>query len=211
MNIGGVTITGATISEPPPAPTSGNLRAVLSAAGQSSYDSAATGNFFSVSTADYESVVSSLSGVTRVGLPETASGMNANNVSAYSGTCASLYDISNSTIAVNSFILGYSARVFTASGNLVLLSCTTFQGNYTAVANQAPVTTTGRMYYLRKNPSAVGNTTYVGIVSTVADFRQSVVSITGAAFDCSSPYSSWNARNGTMPVLQILQSTIQHW
>ncbi len=180
------------------------MRSFLSAAGQTTYDSTTTGNFFSCSLADYNAVFAGYSDAQKIGNTDVI--FNTAVGSSYTGTCASVLPQSNSTIPANTYIVGFAAKMFSnpSPTTLTPLISTTYKGTYTAISNSPSVTGTARVYYLRKNPPITSQTSYVGHVAGANTFDQATTSYTNAGFDCASPYSTWTNRNGTMPQFQMI-------
>jgi hypothetical protein len=189
-------------------PTTGvTMRSLLSAAGQATYDAATVGNFFSCSLADYNAVFAGYADAQKIGMTDTI--FNTALGSAYTGTCASVLPQANSTIPSNTYILGFAAKLFSAtSATFTPLISTTYKGTYTAISNSPSVSTGNRTYYLRKDPPITSVNSYVGHVTTAgASFDQATTSYSNAGFDCAAPYDGWTNRNGTMPHFQMFVTT----
>ena len=183
------------------------MRSFLSASGKTAYDAATVGNFFSASLADYNAVFAGYSDAVKIG--NTDAIFNTAVGSAYTGICASVLPIANSTISANRYIVGFATKMFsnTTPTTVTPLISTTYQGTYTAISNSPTISGTTRVYYLRKDPPITSVTSYVGHVAAANTFDQATTSYTNAGFDCSSPYSGWTARNGTMPQFQMFVTT----
>ena len=183
------------------------MRSLLSAAGQTTYDATTVGNFFSCSLADYNAVFAGYADAVKIGNTDVI--FNTAVGSAYTGTCASVLPIENSTIPANTYILGFAAKLLSAvAATFTPLISTTYKGTYTAISNSPSVSTGNRTYYLRKDPPITSVTSYVGhVTSAGANFDQATTSYTNAGFDCSSPYSTWSNRIGTMPQFQMFVTT----
>lgn len=188
----------------PPVP----MRALLSTAGQTSYDAASTGNFFSCSLADYNAVFNGYADAQKIGNTDAIFNSPAN--SPYTATCASVLPQVNSTITSNTYILGFACRMFNNSNYTVTpLISTTYKGTYGAISN-SPVMTgnaAASFYFLRKDPPITSTTSYVGHVASTGNFDQSTTIYTNAGFDCSVPYSTWSNRTATMPNFQMFTTT----
>ena len=183
------------------------MRSLLSAAGQTTYDAATVGNFFSCSLADYNAVFAGYADAQKIGNTDVI--FNTAVGASYTGGCASVLPQSNSTIPANTYIIGFATKMFSnASPTTVTpLISTTYQGTYAAISNSPTITGTNRAYYLRKDPPITSVTSYVGHVAAGNTFDQATTSYTGAGFDCASPYSTWTSRNGTMPQFQMFVTT----
>ncbi len=182
------------------------MRSLLSSTGQATYDATTTGNFFSCSLADYNAVFAGYTDAQKVGMDDATFNTSLN--AAYTGVCASVLPQSNSTIPANTYILGFACKMINNSNYTVTpLISTTYKGTYAAISNSPVMVGTNRVYYLRKNPPITSVISYVGHVASTGNFDQATTSYTNAGFDCSSPYSTWNNRNGTMPHFQMFVTT----
>jgi hypothetical protein len=183
------------------------MRSFLSVAGQTTYDAATVGNFFSCSLADYNAVFAGYADAVKIGNTDVQ--FNTAVGSSYTGTCASVLPQTNSTIPANTYIIGFAAKMFSnpSPTTVTPLISTTYKGTYTAISNSPSIGGTARVYYLRKDPPITSETSYVGHVAGANTFDQSTTSYTNAGFDCASPYSTWTNRNGTMPNFQMFVTT----
>jgi hypothetical protein len=183
------------------------MRSLLSAAGQTAYDAATVGNFFSCSLADYNAVFSGYADAQKIGNTDVI--FNTSVAASYTGTCASVLPQTNSTIPANTYIIGFAAKMFSNSTSTTVtpLISTTYKGTYTAISNSPTIGGTTRVYYLRKDPPITSQTSYVGHVAGANTFDQATTSYTNAGFDCASPYDGWTNRNGTMPNFQMFVTT----
>ena len=195
---------GYSISKPT---TSVTMRSLLSVSGQTAYDSATVGNFFSCSLADYNAVFAGYADAQKIGNTDVI--FNTSVAASYTGTCASVLPQANSTIPANTYIIGFAAKMFSnpSPTTVTPLISTTYQGTYAAISNSPTIGGSTRVYYLRKDPPITSQTSYVGHVAGANTFDQATTSYTGAGFDCSSPYSTWTNRNGTMPNFQMFVTT----
>ena len=180
------------------------MRALLSAAGQTSYDAASTGNFFSCSLADYNAVFNGYTDAQKIGNTDAIFSSSVN--SPYTATCASILPQVNSTISSNTYILGFACRMFNNSNYTVTpLLSTTYRGTYSAISN-SPVmvgNAAASFYFLRKDPPITSTTSYVGHVASTGNFDQATTNYPNSGFDCAAPYSTWSTRNVTMPHFQM--------
>lgn len=187
------------------------MRSLLSAAGQTTYDAATVGNFFSCSLADYNAVFNGFADAQKIGNTDVI--FNTAVGSAYTATCASILPAANSTIAANRYIVGFACKMLTNSNYTITpLSSSTYSGTYAAISNSPTMVGTGasanaRYYFLRKDPPITSATTYVGHVASNGSFDMATTSYNGAFFDCSSPYSTWSGRSATMPNFQMFVTT----
>lgn len=183
------------------------MRSLLSTVGQSDYDSTSVGNFFSCSLADYNAVFSGYVDAVKIGNTDVIFATTLG--SSYVATCASVLPQANSTITANTYIVGFAAKMFsnTAGTTVTPLISTTYKGTYSAISNSPTIGGTARVYYLRKDPPITSVTSYVGHVASANGFDQPTTTYTNAGFDCSSPYSTWSNRNGTMPHFQMITTT----
>ena len=210
---GGITIgPGITIKS-----TGSTIRSALSAAGQAAYDAAYAGDFFRVSSTDYNSVKTSLANTKTIGDNSDAILYTGGS---YSGTCAALNTPANSNVDPGFFIVGFVARHTSTSGaNFRYLISASARGTYIQLANQVPVTnvSSSPSYYVRKDPTDANvSTQYVGIVSNTGTMIQSNTSWSNGAFSClasniASYPGPWTTRATTQPVFQTLLCGTQQW
>ncbi len=195
---------GYSISKPT---TSVTMRSLLSVAGQTAYDAATVGNFFSCSLADYNAVFAGYTDAQKIGNTDVI--FNTAVGSSYSGPCASVLSQANSTIPSNTYIIGFATKMFSNATPTTVtpLISTTYKGTYTAISNAPTIGGTARAYYLRKDPPITSVTSYVGHVAGANTFDQATTSYTNAGFDCASPYENWSNRSATMPHFQMFVTT----
>ena len=183
------------------------MRSLLSAAGQATYDAATVGNFFSCSLADYNAVFAGFTDAQKIG--NTDAQFNTSGTS-YSAPCASILPQANSTIPVNTYIIGFACKMVVNSNYTVTpLISTTYRGTYAAISNSPTMTgtTAATFYFLRKDPTITSVESYVGHVASNGNFNQSTTTYTNAGFDCAAPYSTWSNRSATMPNFQMFVTT----
>ena len=195
---------GYSISKPTTAVT---MRSLLSVAGQTAYDAATVGNFFSCSLADYNAVFAGYADAQKIGNTDVI--FNTALGSGYTGTCASVLPQANSTIPANTYIIGFAAKMFSnpSPTTVTPLISTTYQGTYTAISNAPTIGGTNRAYYLRKDPPITSVTSYVGHVAGANTFEQATTTYNNSGFDCAAPYSNWTIRNAAMPNFQMFVTT----
>lgn len=204
---GGITIGPGIVIRGPD-----SIRSALSASAQIAYDAATAGNFISVSAADYAAVAGALTGVRKLG--DSDANATSYQPTPYSGTCAAVNNPERSNVDAGYYIVGFLARhTRTSNAHFRLLISGSARGTYIQLGNNAPVANANSVsYYIRKAPNDANvSTQYVGIVSNTSDLLMSNTVWANAAFDCSEPYSTWNARNGTQPVFQAITVATRQW
>lgn len=191
---------------------SGNMRALLSASGQSAYDAAAIDNFFAVSQTDYNAVAAGLSSITKYVMSDA---LVAENGSNWSAGFAQAYPSTISTVPSGVYLFGFISRN-TSSGTSTPLISTTFRGTYTAISN-SPTTPSGsvRGYFLRKASAATAATSYVGLLnSTTGLLGTTGFNISAGqqgGYDNTVPYSTWTSWAGAYQIFQMLGTPTQQW
>lgn len=201
----------------------------LSANGKIDFNAASIGDFFSVSAADYASVFSSVTGVTKYIM--TDSQMNEDQGDGISGGVASaistVYGSSSelSEIPEGSYVIGFTAASRSPTNGTItpLISTTNASagGTYTAISN-SPVflgdiinVNRIRQYYIRKNPPApVSQKSYLGLVSDIN--RASTATFPTSWFNFytsnSVPYSTWSYQFlSKAPQQQFLVTSTKSW
>lgn len=203
----GITFGGISLPKVINAPATVTMRSLLSPSGQTAYDSASAGNFFSCSLSDYNAVFNGFADARKVGNTDaifnTATGLS------YVATCASILTRSSSSISANSYIVGFACKFLDASANRTVtpLISTAHTGTYTAISNSPLAPGTSRAYYLRKDPPLTVSASFVGHVGSAGSFDQATTIYNNSYFDCSAPYSTWSFRNSTMPHFQMITTT----
>ena len=215
MIIQGGTIRGGTIkgSAVVVAPT---MRSVLSSAGQTAYDAASSGNWFTVSNVDYGNVVSGLSSVTKYGLNDTQLSVGGSAWSA--GYAQAFGAYLNAQVSSGTYIIGFVGKISSGTGGITPLISNALPttGTYSPIAGNAIITSGALGYYLRRAPSAVAVTSYLGIVSNVTALTNSTINSgitswytnTGGPINYGAPWTSYNAN----PLLfQALGTSTYQW
>jgi hypothetical protein len=194
----------------PAAPVVGgdSIRALLSASGQSAYDAASSGNWFSVSAADYAAAAAGIASTSKYVMNDT---LVAENGSAWSGTFAQAYPSTISAIPSGVYLYGFISRT-QAGGTTTPLISTTFRGTYTSIANSPNAATSGaRGYFLRKAPTATAATSYVGLVNSgtglMGTTTYNVAVGSRGGYDNTIPYSTWVDWTGAYQIFQLLGTT----
>jgi len=185
-----------------------SIRSVLSASGQSAYDAATAGNWFSVSASDYAAAVSGITGATKYVMNDT---LVAENGSGWSGTYAQAFPSTIATIPSGVYLYGFISRT-QGGGTTTPLISTTFRGTYTSIANSPNAAVSGaRGYFLRKSPTATSSTSYVGLVNSTTGFMGTtafnVAAGSRGGYDGAAPYSSWTDWVGAYQIFQMLGTT----
>jgi hypothetical protein len=183
------------------------MRSLLSVAGQTAYDAATVGNFFSCSLADYNAVFTGYADAQKIG--QTDAEFNTALNAGYSGPCASVLPIGNSTIPANTYIIGFATKMQANPGSISVtpLISISYKGTYTTISNSPFIGGLNRVYYLRKDPPITSEISYVGHVASGGSFDMPNLSYTNAGFDCTPPYSSWVNRTAQMPHFQMFITT----
>lgn len=202
----GLTFGGISLPSPPTSSTT-TMRSLLSAAGQTAYDSASVGNFFSCSSADYAAVFNGYADAQKIG--NTDAIFNTALNAQYTATCASILTRASASISASSYIVGFACKFLnTQAGRTVTpLISTAHTGTYTAISNSPLAIGTSRVYYLRKDPPLTVSASFVGHVASSGDFDMASGSYNNSYYDCSSPYSSWILRSAAMPHFQMIVTT----
>ena len=206
--------TGSRIYIPTPvAIVSGNMRALLSASGQSAYDAAATDNWFAVSSTDYAAVASGLASITKYAMTDA---QVAENGSAWSVGFAQAFPSTIGTVPSGTYLIGFISRNQSGGTTTPLIS-TTFKGNYTAISNSPNAAVSGaRGYFLRKASAATAAISYIGILPAGSNgtlgtttFNPPVSQMGG--YDNTAPYSTWTQWNSTFLIFQMLGTPTLQW
>lgn len=208
MDISGAAILGTNILGSATSFGTQSLRSLLSASGQTAYDAATSGNWFSVSSTDYAAAMAGITGATKYVMDDT---LVAENGSGWSGTYAQAYPSTISTIPSNVYLFGFISRT-SSGGTTTPLISTAFRGTYTSIANSPNAAAAGaRGYFLRKAPTATSATSYVGLVNSATGlmgttgFNTAVG--TRGGYDNTVPYSTWTEWVGAYQIFQLLGTT----
>ncbi len=187
---------------------SSSIRALLSASGQSAYDAAASGNWFSVSASDYAAAVAGINGSAKYVMNDS---LVAENGTAWSGTYAQAFPLTIAQIPSGVYLYGFISRTQSGGTTTPLIS-TTFRGTYTAIANSPnAATSSARGYFLRKAPTATSATSYVGLVNSATGLMgtttYNVAAGSRGGYDNTVPYSTWVDWTGAYQIFQLLGTT----
>ena len=210
---GGIDIGGGITISPAPS----IMRALLSGAGQTAYDAAATDAWFAVSSTDYANVQSGLTGVTTIGYTNE---QLINAATAFSRNFGATLNQANATVATGNYILGLVSRATGTGSTLVFrpYSSTVFKGTYSVIGTGSLTMSQSAAptYWLIKNPSAaVVSTTYVAVGAPTGGVLNWGgtgtwgAGATGGGY--SATMSSWTDFNTTLPAQQWLLTNVQQW
>lgn len=181
--------------------------ALLSPAGQAAYTAASSGDWFEVSSTDYDAVYAGLTNMSKIGMSDAQMNEVGTNWSPnYLVTAPQ----ANCTVASGSYLLGFRCRFnAAATPSTKIYSSTTYKGSYSQVANTLTVASSGFKYFLRKTPSAVGAATYIAIF--VGTSMPGGTTLWAGSGYSTTPFTTWSGWNGTIPVFQALATTTQQW
>jgi hypothetical protein len=186
------------------------MYSLLSPAGQTAYNSTASGNFFAVTATDYTAVINGLAGVSIVGMNAT---QLAESGSAFSGNFAVSLPQAVSSVTSNSYIIGFAMGLYNTVATIQYLTSSTFgTGIYQQLANTVTSTLLNPAisYFLRKTPTPVSTTTYVSMMSS-QNYHEGTTLWTNAKYSAgnATPGAWTNYSGATMPLFQTLVTTIQ--
>ena len=189
------------------------MRSLLSASGQTAYDSASTGNFFSVSAADYASVATGLESVTKYVMNDSQ--VTTAGGGGWSATYAQAFPTSIATVPAGTYIIGFVCRPYSTAGTATPLISTTFPptgASYTAIANSPTQPNASALnYFIRKAPTtATASTSYLGYVTSTTGL---LTNIGGSGYYSASgpPYTSFTAWTPTFLNFQVLGTPTVQW
>ena len=217
MNIGGGLNIGGGIkiaNDLVQTPTS-TMRSLLSSASQTAYDNTTPGNWFSVTSTDYAAVYSGLSSVTKYGLTDTQLGTGSQAWTA--GYAQAFGTNMNAQLASGTFIIGFVSKISASSGGITPLISTALPtaGTYSAIANTAYASSAAYVYYLRRAPTAVASTSYIGIVGNVNMITNQTINsgITNWYTSTGAPNygAPWTAYNSNPILFQLLGTSTYQW
>ena len=192
------------------------IRSSLGSTAQGLYDGATEGNFISVTSTDYNNVISALSA--------TINGTTESEFSGGSGTpwggLLGMINPTQSPLSSSSYIVGFSHIPNSSGTHGIFVSTTGVTGTYNRVGNAVTGgSSQTRIYWIRKSPSStIGDTGYVSILSTVS-FTAKGPSINptyykggvnGSTTSFGSPFSTWSSNNA-FPAFQYITTTNRQW
>ena len=194
-------------------PSTGSMRNYLSAAGQTAYDITSDNSWFTASAADYNAVLTGLSGTSIIGM---SAAQLTGSFSAFVGTYGTTLPQTNATVPSGSYIIGFATRAATATvGRFRPYVSTAYKGTYTPLGNNGVTgsATTGSVYFLRKNPtSAQVTASYVAVGPRNAGEGNWAATGTwpaGGGYSTTMATGSWTNFTGTLPTQQFLITTTQ--
>ncbi len=209
----GITIeTGITISSEA---SPNSLRNALSPTGQTAYDAATVGNFFSVSATDYGNVAAQLSSVTKYVMNDSQMAVTPGG--GWTANFAVAHPAAASTVPAGTYIIGFSCRSGGNPGTATPLIATSFPptATYTAIANSPTQPTLNvQNYFIRKAPTtATAATSYLGIVqSATAPLNNTSFSGQQGYYSPSGPpFTSWTSWTANFLFYQVLGTPTQQW
>lgn len=191
------------------------MRSLLSASGQTAYDTTTVGNWFNVSVTDYAAVVSGLASVTKYGLNDS---QLAGGNQAWSANYAQAFGAGlNAQLAAGTYVIGFASRTHTTALGYftpLISNALPTSGTYSSLANSIGNNSTNVLnYYLRRAPSAVASTSYLGIVGNVNMITNTTVTgVTNWYSSTGLPYGApWTAYNTAPLIFQALGTPTYQW
>ena len=182
-----------------------SIRSFLSGSGQTAYDAASSGSWFAVSSTDWDAAVAGISGATKKLV--TDGQMTEASGAAFSSAYIITQAQAAATITAGNYIFALRGNTAYSNQSWTIYGGTTYKSlAYSAVVSGTPATaSTGTYYYLRKAPTALASTTYIGIVGSQNLTMTSSSTFAGAAF-IASPYNtgSWGNWSGVQPKVQVV-------
>ena len=187
----------------------GNMRALLSASGQTAYDAASNDSWFNVSAADYAAVYSGLAGTSKIGMSDAD--VTTATFSAFVGTYGITLPQAYCTVTANYYVIAFVARgMSNIAGTFRPYYSTTFKGTYSTLGSNSITTaaTNSPVYYLRKNAaSAQATTSYVAMGPRNSGSGNWAAMGTWSGAGYSANMTSWTVWNSNTPIQQWLIST----
>lgn len=187
-----------------------SLRSFLSGSGQTAYDAASSGAWFAVSSTDWDAAVAGVTGATKKLV--TDGQMGEASGAAFSSNYIITQAQAAATIDAGNYIFALKGNTSVASQTWTIYGGTSYKSlSYAPVGSATPSTGaggTGTFYYLRKAPTALASTTYIGIVGSQNLTMTSTSLFPGSAY-LASPYNtgSWGNWNGVQPKVQVVTTT----
>ena len=193
--------------------STGSMRNLLSASGQTAYDAATGGNWFSVSSTDYANVVSGLASVTKYCLSDAQmSGV----AGGWSGGYAQAYGANlNAQLSAGTYVIGFGAKPYSTITAVTPLISTALptSGTYSPIAN-SPAGAAGVIsYFLRRPSTATAATSYLGFVGNNTMSSATISGITNWYSTTGSPNftAPWTVYNANPIMFQILGTPTYQW
>lgn len=213
MNIIPISFLQQQITYTPSTPSTGSMRNYLSAAGQAAYDATSNNSWFTASAADYNAVLTGLSGTSTVGM---SAAQLTGSFSSFVGTFGTTLPQANATVPSGSYIIGFAARASSATvGRFRPYVATTYKGAYSTLGANGVTgsATTSSVYFLLKNPtSAQVTASYVAVGPRRAGEGSWAATGTwpaGGGYSSTMGAGSWTNFTGVLPIQQFLITTSQ--
>ena len=197
--------------------TSDAIRAALLAGSQTRYDSATVGNFITVSSTEYASVVTAVTAtkyvMTDADLTSAFTGWTPGYNISYNDTTTS-----EATVATSSYIIGYAFSGGFGAGTITtyLRTGTSSNGTHTKIGSNlvfSPGSGNRTLYFIRKAPTtATTQKTYISFYMTGNSLGQ----VSGKTnypifFSNSIDTNTWTNFTGGYPTLQVIATTTKLW
>ena len=200
------------------ATASDSIRASLLSGSQLRYDSAVVGDFITVSSTEYASVVTA---VTATKYIMTDADLTSSFTGWSTGYNVSYHDSlkSEATIATSSYIIGYAYSGTWAAATSIttyLRTGTSATGSHTKLGSNlsfVPQSGGRTLYFIRKAPTtATTQKTYVSFYSTGSSLGQ----VSGKTnypvyYSINIDTNSWTNFTGAYPSFQVLATTTKLW
>lgn len=213
MNIFPISFLQQSITYTPSTPSTGSMRNFLSAAGQAAYDITPNNSWFTASAADYNAVLTGLSGTSTVGM---SAAQLTGSFSSFVGTYGATLPQANATVPSGSYIIGFATRAATATaGRFRPYVATAYKGAYSVLGANGVTgsATTSSVYFLLKNPtSAQVTASYVAIGprnSGGGNWAATGTWPAGGGYSATMGAGSWTNFTGILPTQQFLITTSQ--
>ena len=183
-----------------------SIRSFLSGSGQTAYDAASSGAWFAVSSTDWNAAVAGIAGATKKLITDAQ--MVEADGSAFSSNYIVTQAQAAATVAAGNYIFALKGVTAYSSQTWTIYGGTTYKSlSYAPIGSATPSTGaggTGTFYYLRKAPTALASTTYIGIKGS-ANLTMTTTTFAGGAY-IASPYNtgSWGTWNTNQPKVQVV-------
>ena len=190
-----------------------SMRNLLSASGQTAYDAATGGNWFSVSSTDYANVVSGLASVTKYCLSDAQMSSAAGG---WSGGYAQAYGANlNAQLSAGTYVIGFGAKPYSTITAVTPLISTALptSGTYSPIANSPAAAAGAIAYFLRRPSTATAATSYLGFVGNNTMASATISGITNWYSTTGSPNftAPWTVYNANPIMFQALGTPTYQW
>jgi len=197
--------------------TSDAIRTALLAGSQTRYDAASIGNFITVSSTEYASVVTAVTAtkyvMTDSDLTSAFTGWSTGYNISYNDTLKS-----EATVTTSSYIIGYafSGGFGASSITTYIRTGTTANGTHTKIGSNlvfTPGSGNKTLYFIRKAPTtATTQKTYISFYMTGSSLGQ-VLSKSNYPIFYSNliDTNSWTNFTGGYPTFQVIATTNKLW